>query len=223
MQRQQGDRPCCARSNRPTSLGHKGQAPPAQRATVARLSVSAVSPNPSNDRRRSGRRLRVPVTGNASVAIDWRCRRRFWQMQTDRQVLMQLNRGIGELENKGKRRRLPQSSRRPGVSARGSRSLRVPRVRDVQANEEVRFPVYERLQEPHGADQQLLGRLLCGLRCRTTPRRRRWCRRCSGSRPRRCRDASSGPAARSSRSSWSGTFRATTWWLVSRREDVRRR
>jgi len=44
--------------------------------------------------------------------------------------------------------------------------VRVPRVRDVHANEEVRLPVYERLQEPHGGDRQLLGRVLRGLGCR---------------------------------------------------------
>jgi hypothetical protein len=44
--------------------------------------------------------------------------------------------------------------------------VRVPRVRDVHANEEVRLPLYERLQEPHAGDGQLLGRLLRGLGCR---------------------------------------------------------
>ncbi len=44
--------------------------------------------------------------------------------------------------------------------------VRVPRVRDVHANEEIRLPVYGRLQEPHAGDRQLLGRLLRGLGCR---------------------------------------------------------
>jgi transposase-like protein len=44
--------------------------------------------------------------------------------------------------------------------------VRVPRVRDVHANEEVRLPLYERLQEPQASDGQLLGRLLRGLGCR---------------------------------------------------------
>ena len=44
--------------------------------------------------------------------------------------------------------------------------VRVPRVRDVHRNAEVRLPVYERLQEPRGADTHLLGRVLRGLGCR---------------------------------------------------------
>lgn len=44
--------------------------------------------------------------------------------------------------------------------------VRVPRVRDVHAAQEVRLPVYERLQEPRGRDAQLLGRVLRGLGCR---------------------------------------------------------
>jgi transposase-like protein len=45
-------------------------------------------------------------------------------------------------------------------------AVRVPRVRDVHAEREVRLPVYERLQEPRGGDAQLLGRVLRGLGCR---------------------------------------------------------
>lgn len=44
--------------------------------------------------------------------------------------------------------------------------VRVPRVRDVHANAEVRLPAYARLQEPRGADTHLLGRVLRGLGCR---------------------------------------------------------
>jgi transposase-like protein len=44
--------------------------------------------------------------------------------------------------------------------------VRVQRVRDAHRNQEVRFPVYERLQEPLGADRHLLGRVLRGLGCR---------------------------------------------------------
>lgn len=44
--------------------------------------------------------------------------------------------------------------------------VRVPRVRDVHRNQEVRLPMYERLQEPRGADGHLLGRVLRGLGCR---------------------------------------------------------
>jgi len=44
--------------------------------------------------------------------------------------------------------------------------VRVPRVRDVHRNAEVRLPIYERLQEPRGSDTQLLGRVLRGLGCR---------------------------------------------------------
>lgn len=44
--------------------------------------------------------------------------------------------------------------------------VRVPRVRDVHADREVRLPVYERLQEPRGGDAQLMGRVLRGLGCR---------------------------------------------------------
>ena len=44
--------------------------------------------------------------------------------------------------------------------------VRVPRVRDVHAEQEVRLPVYERLQEPRGGDAQLMGRVLRGLGCR---------------------------------------------------------
>jgi transposase-like protein len=44
--------------------------------------------------------------------------------------------------------------------------VRVPRVRDVHADQEVRLPVYERLQEPRGGDAQLMGRVLRGLGCR---------------------------------------------------------
>jgi len=45
-------------------------------------------------------------------------------------------------------------------------AVRVPRVRDVHADREVRLPVYERLQEPRGGDAQLMGRVLRGLGCR---------------------------------------------------------
>ncbi len=44
--------------------------------------------------------------------------------------------------------------------------VRVPRVRDQHAAQEVRLPVYERLQEPRGGDAQLMGRVLRGLGCR---------------------------------------------------------
>ena len=44
--------------------------------------------------------------------------------------------------------------------------VRVPRVRDVHRNQEVRLPLYERLQEPRGADGHLMGRVLRGLGCR---------------------------------------------------------
>ena len=44
--------------------------------------------------------------------------------------------------------------------------VRVPRVRDVHADQEVRLPVYERLQAPRGGDAQLIGRVLRGLGCR---------------------------------------------------------
>lgn len=44
--------------------------------------------------------------------------------------------------------------------------VRVPRVRDVHRNQEVRLPVYERLQEPRGSDGHLMGRILRGLGCR---------------------------------------------------------
>lgn len=44
--------------------------------------------------------------------------------------------------------------------------LRVPRVRDIHRNQEVRLPMYERLQQPRGADAQLMGRILRGLGCR---------------------------------------------------------
>ncbi len=44
--------------------------------------------------------------------------------------------------------------------------VRVPRVRDVHADQEVRLPMYERLQEPRGGDAQLMGRVLRGLGCR---------------------------------------------------------
>lgn len=44
--------------------------------------------------------------------------------------------------------------------------VRVPRVRDVHQNAEVRHEVYERLQEPRERDEQLLGRILRGLGCR---------------------------------------------------------
>jgi len=44
--------------------------------------------------------------------------------------------------------------------------VRVPRVRDVHAEREVRLPVYERLQAPRGGDAQLMGRVLRGLGCR---------------------------------------------------------
>ena len=45
-------------------------------------------------------------------------------------------------------------------------AVRVPRVRDVHAEREVRLPVYELLQEPRGGDAQLMGRVLRGLGCR---------------------------------------------------------
>ncbi len=45
-------------------------------------------------------------------------------------------------------------------------SVRVPRVRDVHADGEVRLPVYERLQEPRAGDGPLMGRILRGLGCR---------------------------------------------------------
>ena len=45
-------------------------------------------------------------------------------------------------------------------------AVRVPRVRDVHAEQEVRLPVYERLQAPRGGDAQLMGRVLRGLGCR---------------------------------------------------------
>ena len=41
-------------------------------------------------------------------------------------------------------------------------AVRVPRVRDVHAGQEVRLPVYERLQEPRGGDAQLMCRVLRG-------------------------------------------------------------
>lgn len=44
--------------------------------------------------------------------------------------------------------------------------IRVPRVRDVVRKQEVRLEPYERLQEPRGADGQLLQRILRGLGCR---------------------------------------------------------
>ncbi len=44
--------------------------------------------------------------------------------------------------------------------------VRVPRVRDLHADQEVRLPVYERLQAPRGGDAQLMGRVLRGLGCR---------------------------------------------------------
>lgn len=44
--------------------------------------------------------------------------------------------------------------------------VRVPRVRDVHADREVRLAVYEQLQEPRGGDAHLLGRVLRGLGCR---------------------------------------------------------
>src|SRR5258706_2462616 len=44
--------------------------------------------------------------------------------------------------------------------------VRVPRVRDVHRNQEVRLELYDRLQEPRGADAQLLQRILRGLGCR---------------------------------------------------------
>ena len=44
--------------------------------------------------------------------------------------------------------------------------VRVPRVRDVHADREVRLGVYERLQEPRASDAPLLGRILRGLGCR---------------------------------------------------------
>lgn len=42
----------------------------------------------------------------------------------------------------------------------------VPRVRDRQVGEEIRLRSYERLQEPRGADEGLLRRILHGLSCR---------------------------------------------------------
>ena len=44
--------------------------------------------------------------------------------------------------------------------------VRVQRVRDAHRGQEVRLPVYEKLQAPLGADRQLLGRVLRGLGCR---------------------------------------------------------
>ena len=44
--------------------------------------------------------------------------------------------------------------------------VRVQRVRDAHRGQEVRLSVYEKLQEPRGADRQLLGRVLRGLGCR---------------------------------------------------------
>lgn len=44
--------------------------------------------------------------------------------------------------------------------------IRVHRVRDVHKNSEVRLEAYERLQEPRGADGQLMRRILRGLGCR---------------------------------------------------------
>jgi len=44
--------------------------------------------------------------------------------------------------------------------------VRVPRVRDVHRNQEVRLELYDRLQGPRGADAQLLQRILRGLGCR---------------------------------------------------------
>jgi transposase-like protein len=44
--------------------------------------------------------------------------------------------------------------------------VRVQRVRDAHRDQEVRLPLYEKLQAPLGADRQLLGRVLRGLGCR---------------------------------------------------------
>ena len=44
--------------------------------------------------------------------------------------------------------------------------VRVPRVRDIHQNQEVRLDLYDRLQEPRGADGQLMQRILKGLGCR---------------------------------------------------------
>jgi putative transposase len=44
--------------------------------------------------------------------------------------------------------------------------ITVPRVRDVHRNREARLDAYERLQQPRGADSQLMGRILRGLGCR---------------------------------------------------------
>ena len=44
--------------------------------------------------------------------------------------------------------------------------VRVPRVRDLHQNQEVRLDLYDRLQEPRGADGQLMQRILKGLGCR---------------------------------------------------------
>lgn len=45
-------------------------------------------------------------------------------------------------------------------------AVRVPRVRDRHAGQEVRLAAYEQLRSPRGGDAQLLGRILRGIGCR---------------------------------------------------------
>ncbi len=44
--------------------------------------------------------------------------------------------------------------------------IEVPRVRDLERNEEVPLAMYRRLQEPRGADEGVMRRILAGLPCR---------------------------------------------------------
>lgn len=44
--------------------------------------------------------------------------------------------------------------------------IEVPRVRDLRRNEEVSLATYRRLQEPRGADEGVMRRILAGLSCR---------------------------------------------------------
>ena len=44
--------------------------------------------------------------------------------------------------------------------------IEVPRVRDLERNEEISLATYRRLQEPRGADEGVVRRILAGLPCR---------------------------------------------------------
>ena len=77
--------------------------------------------------------------------------------------------------------------------------IQVPRVRDRRQNQEVPLATYQRLQQPRGADEGVLRRILAGLSCREYVRCAEAVPDAFGSRPRRCRGGTSRRVRRSSR------------------------